>query len=354
MVAALSLSDHGPRYAQATPPAPPATIGRVEIISGQATVIRNGTAVVLNRGDIVFKGDVVQTDRSSTLGITFIDGSSFNLGSGARMVLNDMVYQPNSGGNSALLNIVQGSVTFLAGQVAKTGEMRVGTPVATMGIRGTLVNTEINAENGQTRFAVLREPNGQVGRYDLIRDGRVIATVSSTDQVTVVAPSGIVSSEPKTFQEQQAEQLLVQQVFQIFSLGQANPLLPGTAPTGPATPGPGGGAGGAGGGGSTDPNLNGAGSGSPGGGTGAPAGTQSPEAPRVDNTPRPCEHTGSRSTHLVLGWLSHRLSRRRRRPDPRYLGKARRAQSKRVLHTRRSGRRADHHHRPVRRPGGEG
>ena len=34
--------------------------------------------------------------------------------------------------------------TFVAGQVAKTGDMRVDTPVATMGIRGTAVLVEID------------------------------------------------------------------------------------------------------------------------------------------------------------------------------------------------------------------
>lgn len=276
VVAALAISEHGTRYAQAGPPAPQAAIGRVETVTGQATVIRNGTPVVLNQGDPVFKGDVVQTDRGSSLGITFLDGSTFSLASGARMVLNDMVYQPGGTGNSALLNIVQGSVTFLAGQVAKTGDMRVGTPVATMGIRGTLVNAEISAENGTTRFSVLQEPNGEVGRYDLIRDGRVIATVSAVDQVTVVAPSGIVSAEPKSFDQQQAEQLLVQQVFQIFAIGQANPLVPGVGPA----PGPSGGGGGGGGGGgsSTDPNLS--------GGASPPApsgGVPSPVGPPIGN-----------------------------------------------------------------------
>ncbi len=284
VVAALAVSDHGQRYAQATPPAQQAAIGRVETVTGQATVIRNGTPVVLNQGDLVLKGDVVQTDRGSSLGITFLDGSTFSLGSGARMVLNDMVYQVGGTQNSALINIVQGSVTFLAGQVAKTGEMRVGTPVATMGIRGTLVNAEINADNGQVRFSVIREPNGEVGRYDLIRDGRVVATVSAVDQVTIVSPTGIVTSEPKSFQQQQAEELLVQQVFQIFSLGQANPLLPGTGPTGP---GPGGGGGG-GGGSSTDPNLNGGASSLPGGG--GPSGVTPPGSelpPNPNGNPGP-------------------------------------------------------------------
>lgn len=243
IVAALAVSDSGLRYAQATPPAPTAAIGRVETVTGQATVIRNGTPVVLNQGDPVFKGDVVQTDRSSSLGITFVDGSSFSLASGARMVLNDMVYQPGGTQNSSLLNIVQGSVTFLAGQVAKTGDMRVGTPVATMGIRGTLVTAEVNANDGTTKFAVVREQNGEVGRFVLLApDGRVIANVSVSGEVTTVTPTGVVSTAPQTAAERAAEQLVVAQVYQIFSLGQANPILPSQQPpTQPGPQGPGGG-----------------------------------------------------------------------------------------------------------------
>ncbi len=248
IVAALAIADHGERYAQATPPASQQQIGRVETVSGQATVIRNGTPVVLNQGDPVFKGDVVQTDRGSSLGITFLDGSVFSLGAGARMVLNDMVYQQGGAQNSALLNIVQGSVTFLAGQVAKTGEMRVGTPVATMGIRGTLVGADINAQDGTTKFSVKPEQDGTVGRFELIRDGRVIAVISRSGEVTTVTPTGVVSTQPLTPAEQQADQLAIAIIYQIVSLAAANPLVPGL-PTGPGPSGPSGG----GGGGSSSP-----------------------------------------------------------------------------------------------------
>jgi VCBS repeat-containing protein len=248
IVAALAIADHGERYAQATPPAAQQQIGRVETVSGQATVIRNGAPVVLNQGDPVFKGDVVQTDRGSSLGITFLDGSVFSLGAGARMVLNDMVYQQGGAQNSALLNIVQGSVTFLAGQVAKTGEMRVGTPVATMGIRGTLVGADINAQDGTTKFSVKPEQDGTVGRFELIRDGRVIAVISRSGEVTTVTPTGVVSTQPLTPAEQQADQLAIAIIYQIVSLAAANPLVPGL-PTGPGPSGPSGG----GGGGSSSP-----------------------------------------------------------------------------------------------------
>ncbi|MDB5557561.1 MAG: hypothetical protein JWQ36_495, partial [Enterovirga sp.] len=232
VVAALAVSEDGLRYAQATPPAQQAAIGRVETVTGQATVIRNGTPVVLNRGDMVFKGDVVQTDPGSSLGITFVDGSTFSLGAGARMVLNDMVYQQGGTQNSALLNIVQGSVTFLAGQVAKTGDMRVGTPVATMGIRGTLVGADVNAQDGTTKFSVKPEQDGRVGSFELIREGRVIAIISRAGEVTTVTPSGAVLVTALTPAEQQADQLAMAIVYQIVSLAAANPLMPG-ALTGP-------------------------------------------------------------------------------------------------------------------------
>ncbi|MGA0595765.1 VCBS domain-containing protein [Enterovirga sp. CN4-39] len=250
VVAALAISEDGLRYAQATPPAPQAAIGRVETVTGQATVIRNGTPVVVNQGDLVFKGDVVQTDRGSSLGITFIDGSTFSLGAGARMVLNDMVYQAGGAQNSALLNIVQGSVTFLAGQIAKSGEMRVGTPVATMGIRGTLVKADIDANNGTTSFAVIQESDGRVGSFVLRNQaGDIIATISQAGQVTTVSPSGTVSVQQLSPAEMQDHALAAAIVYQIAAISAANPLLPGM--TGPGGPAPGGGGGG--GGGSSDP-----------------------------------------------------------------------------------------------------
>jgi fibronectin-binding autotransporter adhesin len=70
-------------------------IGHVTKLQGSATAIRNGVSIILNMGDNVEKGDVVQSGSDSTLGVTFIDGTVFGLSSNARMVLNEMVYDPN-------------------------------------------------------------------------------------------------------------------------------------------------------------------------------------------------------------------------------------------------------------------
>ena len=128
-------------------------IGHVTKLVGTAIAIRNGVSIILNNGDNVEKGDVVQSGSGSQVGITFIDGTVFGMTSNARMVLNDMVYDPNGSSNSSLLTLVSGTISFVAGETAKHGDMKVDTPTATLGIRGTAVLVEIDftvPSNGTT------------------------------------------------------------------------------------------------------------------------------------------------------------------------------------------------------------
>src|SRR3982751_1138570 len=166
-------------------------IGHVTKLSGSATAVRNGVSVILNNGDNVEKGDVVSAGGDSTLGITFIDGTVFGLSSNARMVLNEMVYDPNGSNNSSLLSLVAGTISFVAGETAKHGDMKVDTPVATMGIRGTAVLVEIDfdvpAQGGApgAKFQVLVEPDGTTGKYVLL-DKLTQLPIATVDQAGVV------------------------------------------------------------------------------------------------------------------------------------------------------------------------
>lgn len=220
-------------YAQASgQPEPPKEIGTVGKLTGTATAIRNGVAVDLKIGDKVYKGDVLQSGPDSALGVTFIDGTVFSLSSNARMVLNEMVYDANSTSNSSLLSLVQGTITFVAGQTAKNGNMRVDTPVATMGIRGTAVLVEIGADNGPTKFSVLIEPGNKVGQFNLYdkTTGSLIGTVSQAGQVTLVTPGGIGQQATavelqKTLQDLQSERSIIKQAFELYfpNFNDANP-----------------------------------------------------------------------------------------------------------------------------------
>ena len=84
-----------------------------------------------------------------------------------RMVLNEMVYDPNGSNNSSLISLVAGTISFVAGETAKHGDMKVDTPVATMGIRGTAVLVEIDfnvpGQNGAARCEI--PGSGRAGRH---------------------------------------------------------------------------------------------------------------------------------------------------------------------------------------------
>lgn len=211
-------------YAQAAAPAAAAeVIGHVMKLTGSASVIRNGVAIELHIGDGIQKGDVIQTGSDSSIGMTFVDGTAFGMTSNARMVMNEMIYDPNGSSNSSLISLVQGTITFVAGQTAKNGNMRVETPVATMGIRGTAVLVEIAANDGPTKFSVLAEPDGHTGSFNLYDKvtGQLIGTVSQAGQVTFVSSLGIgqppsAVEQLKTLQDQQNEKYIIQQVFQLF------------------------------------------------------------------------------------------------------------------------------------------
>jgi hypothetical protein len=139
-----ALSGHV-QYAQADGSASAGkVIGHVTKLVGTVTAMRNGVVITLNAGDNVEKGDVVQSGSDSKLIISFIDGTVFAMSADARMVLNEMVYDPNGSDNSSLLSLVAGTISFVAGETAKHGDMKVATPVATMGIRGTAILTHID------------------------------------------------------------------------------------------------------------------------------------------------------------------------------------------------------------------
>ena len=229
-------------YAQAQPTTPPDAIGKIEKVVGDVTVVRNGATVALHVGDAVFKSDVVQTGASASCGISFPDGTVLNLVANTRMALNEYAYDANSNGNGALFTLVEGTFAFVAGKVAHTGDMKIATPVATMGIRGTtgVVEEQPNAPatitaqaSGHTyTFAVMPDiGTGITGMWDVYltdangiiqRDANgnpiVLVTVSQSGYVTYLTPQGLgqpplVSTEPATNSQYAFEQEMLHQLF---------------------------------------------------------------------------------------------------------------------------------------------
>lgn len=191
VIAALAGPRAAGQYASATKHEPSAqAIGQVAKLEGHATVIRNGVPIVLNVGDAVLKGDVVQTDSSGTVGILFKDGSVFQITPDSRLVLSDFAYDAHGSANVEEFNLVQGSFSFVSGAIAKTGHMRIGTPVATMKIDGTAGGGDVGSNNGEVTLYIFRQGDGEHKASILDQNGNVIATLTSEGGKLVLTPTG--------------------------------------------------------------------------------------------------------------------------------------------------------------------
>ncbi|MDO9298017.1 MAG: FecR domain-containing protein [Bradyrhizobium sp.] len=167
--------------AQAAPAAPGASadaqapeepIGNVATVVGNATVTRNDAAIPLKVKDEIYLNDLVQTSAKSSLGITFNDATTFNLTANARITIDTFVYEDGGKNNAALFEVVKGTVAFVAASVAKTGDMKISTPTATLGIRGTSGVVEVPEDasaTGRNNVAVKLYPDadGKVGRIEV-------------------------------------------------------------------------------------------------------------------------------------------------------------------------------------------
>ena len=113
----------------------PHVIGHIQTTIGCGTLRRaSGIAVQVVVGDPVCQGDVIETAADGRIGIRFIDGTVFNLFNSTRVVLNEFVCDSNGSSHSALFGVTRGTFAFIAGEVAKTGCLRIDTPVGS--IRG--------------------------------------------------------------------------------------------------------------------------------------------------------------------------------------------------------------------------
>ena len=242
------------QLAQAQPaPAPPATpvqaapdpaapaadaqqaveepIGNVATVIGSASVVRNNETTPLKVKDDIYLNDVVQTGAKSALGITFSDATTFNLKANSQITIDTYVYEDGGKQNAGVFDVAKGTVAFVAAAVAKTGDMKITTPTATLGIRGTTGLVEVPegaAANNPNNVAIKLYPDadGRVGRIEVNdRAGARLGFLNQGSSGFTIRPGGAggmrFAAVPLTISPQQVlrDQGFVRQVHSTQNLG---------------------------------------------------------------------------------------------------------------------------------------
>ena len=164
------------------------SIGEVSSLTGTVKATRlDGNEFTLSNGDPVFQGDTIEVTGSGAVGLIFIDKTTLSLSEGGKMVLDELIYDPESGSGSMKLDMLEGVFSFTSGEIAKTGPdaMSLQTPVVTCGIRGTTVAGKAAIEGNENSFSLLQDADGGVGEITLTNAGgtQVLGQVGATTSI---------------------------------------------------------------------------------------------------------------------------------------------------------------------------
>jgi len=81
---------------------------------------------------------------TGTAQLAFLDKSTLSIAPNTNIVINDFIYDPNSGKGHMLASLTQGALRFVGGALSHEGEASIMTPAAAVGIRGGTVTIVID------------------------------------------------------------------------------------------------------------------------------------------------------------------------------------------------------------------
>ena len=118
----------------------------VKSVNGDVKVTRRHDTFEATSGTTLRVSDRVVTASGASAAIVFRDGTLLTLGSGADILVRDYVFEPKDGKFSFALYLAKGSAIYESGKIGKLSpqSVKVETPKATVGVRGTRFLIEAN------------------------------------------------------------------------------------------------------------------------------------------------------------------------------------------------------------------
>ena len=167
------------------------------VTSSTGTVqVRTGTAParVLRTGDLVRQGDTVTTGPVSSAVLKFEDGQVAALTANSTMTVTAYQYNPQTGGGSVLLSLINGGMRAITGLIGRRTPNNVAYRAAnaTIGIRGT----DVTIVTSQGNVVVT------------VTEGIISFAFPGRPTVTVPAGQGVNARTDGTFQQGAAQSII--------------------------------------------------------------------------------------------------------------------------------------------------
>ena len=118
-------------------------IGQVKTVTGEAAIVRDGARQAAKPGAPIYAKDVIETGDKGSIGITFVDNTVFSAGPGSQLALDQFRLDPSGG--EMLAEMKRGTLSVVSGEITKRspGAMKIKTPNAVLGVRGTTFAVQV-------------------------------------------------------------------------------------------------------------------------------------------------------------------------------------------------------------------
>jgi hypothetical protein len=125
--------------------------GRVKVSKGEVFIQRDGQRIAAPVGAAVRASDTVLTGADGSVGITFHDNSLLSAGPNSELVIDKFVFDSTTHKGEFDTSLKKGTLAVVSGKIVKQSpeSMRIRTPAAIMGVRGTefVVKVDENIAN---------------------------------------------------------------------------------------------------------------------------------------------------------------------------------------------------------------
>ena len=122
-------------------------VGIVKSVMGEAQIVRGPESISAEANIKILNGDLVKTGLDGKIGLVFKDDTVVSMGPNSQFRIEEFLFQPANKKLSFVARMIQGTASFLSGQIAKLAPhvVRLETPDATIGLRGTHVLVKVES-----------------------------------------------------------------------------------------------------------------------------------------------------------------------------------------------------------------
>ena len=121
------------------------TAGIINSVTGDVKVVSAGATTKAAANLKIQVGDSIVTGAESSVGIIFNDDSVVSLGPESKMVVQEFYFDPAADNLSFIAKVLKGTFSYLSGKITQLApqKVKIETPDATLGIRGTKLLVEV-------------------------------------------------------------------------------------------------------------------------------------------------------------------------------------------------------------------